>query len=209
MTQTLRHKAGSAAKTAAKAPAKGFRALFDRYGWFAACLLCGGLLLSAVWLVPEDSFQHPLIVAAGLGYASTYLLLLATRLMRIYAGHRFLLEIILAGVSLVATFAVFALCYMSLGVLDSTVSPQQIGHDFWYCLYLSVVTFTTLGYGDYTPVGIGRFLACLQALTGYVTLGLVASTAASLLQSAAKHRLDGGGTDAMEDRFGDSSTSSD
>ncbi len=31
------------------------------------------------------------------------------------------------------------------------------------CLYYSVVTFTTLGYGDFTPIGISRAIAAIEA----------------------------------------------
>ncbi len=39
-------------------------------------------------------------------------------------------------------------------------------------LYFSVVTFTTLGYGDLTPVGLSRFFAAVEAFTGSFTLAL-------------------------------------
>jgi hypothetical protein len=63
---------------------------------------------------------------------------------------------------------------------------KKITHNFWLCLYYSVVTFTTLGYGDFYPVGAGRFMAALQALLGYLVLGMLASSSASLLQAQAQ-----------------------
>ncbi|BBN81206.1 hypothetical protein PA25_11910 [Pseudoalteromonas sp. A25] len=38
--------------------------------------------------------------------------------------------------------------------------------------YFSVVTFTTLGYGDITPVGVSRFIAAIEAFTGSFSLAL-------------------------------------
>jgi len=43
---------------------------------------------------------------------------------------------------------------------------------FLSCLYYSVVTFTTLGYGDFTPIGISRAIAALEAFTGSFTIAL-------------------------------------
>ncbi|MCG6201465.1 pentapeptide repeat-containing protein [Psychromonas antarctica] len=43
---------------------------------------------------------------------------------------------------------------------------------FFECLYYSVVTFTTLGYGDFIPVGFSRLVAALEAFTGSFTLAL-------------------------------------
>ncbi|WP_199608747.1 ion channel [Flocculibacter collagenilyticus] len=44
--------------------------------------------------------------------------------------------------------------------------------DFFSALYFSVVTFTTLGYGDLTPVGPSRIIAAVEAFTGSFTLAL-------------------------------------
>lgn len=37
-----------------------------------------------------------------------------------------------------------------------------------HSFYFSGVTLLTIGYGDITPVGIGRFIALIQALIGYI-----------------------------------------
>jgi hypothetical protein len=43
---------------------------------------------------------------------------------------------------------------------------------FFSCLYYSVVTFTTLGYGDITPLGLSRLIAAVEAFTGSFTIAL-------------------------------------
>ncbi|WP_220770398.1 ion channel [Shewanella sp. MBTL60-007] len=43
---------------------------------------------------------------------------------------------------------------------------------FLNCIYYSVVTFTTLGYGDFTPVGFSRAIAAFEAFTGSFTIAL-------------------------------------
>jgi len=47
------------------------------------------------------------------------------------------------------------------------------GHGLADGLYFSVVTFTTLGYGDIAPVGFGKILAILEVCTGYGMGGLL------------------------------------
>ncbi|WP_077324575.1 potassium channel family protein [Virgibacillus siamensis] len=37
-----------------------------------------------------------------------------------------------------------------------------------HSLYFSGVTLLTIGYGDITPIGIGRLIALIQALVGYI-----------------------------------------
>jgi hypothetical protein len=44
--------------------------------------------------------------------------------------------------------------------------------DFADCLYFSVVTFTTLGYGDITTHGMARPIAAFEAFTGSFTMAL-------------------------------------
>ncbi|OIQ47422.1 MAG: potassium transporter Kef [Gammaproteobacteria bacterium MedPE] len=44
--------------------------------------------------------------------------------------------------------------------------------EFVSCAYFSIVTFTTLGYGDITPTGLSRVLAAIEALFGSFTLAL-------------------------------------
>lgn len=42
-------------------------------------------------------------------------------------------------------------------------------------IYFSVVTFTTLGYGDITPDGNGRVFAILEAISGFLFVPLLIS----------------------------------
>jgi hypothetical protein len=54
--------------------------------------------------------------------------------------------------------------------MDKTLEQNTIF--FFECLYYSVVTFTTLGYGDFIPVGFSRVIAALEAFTGSFTIAL-------------------------------------
>ena len=74
----------------------------------------------------------------------------------------------------------FSFIYLIFGIQDG---PEVIGwrsHQSLYhngshwltALYYSVVTFTTLGYGDITPVGLSRLFAAMEAFTGTFTMAL-------------------------------------
>jgi hypothetical protein len=45
--------------------------------------------------------------------------------------------------------------------------------DIQTSIYFSIVTWTTLGYGDFSPIKELRLLAAGQALIGYIFLGLI------------------------------------
>ena len=55
--------------------------------------------------------------------------------------------------------------------------------DFWSCLYFSVVTFTSLGFGDLVPTGSGRFFAGVEVVLGLTIFGLAVAKLSSYKQS--------------------------
>ena len=57
----------------------------------------------------------------------------------------------------------FALLY-SVSHLEGP--DGTVGFQFHEALYFSIVTFTSLGYGDIRPVGIAKLFAGLEAVTG-------------------------------------------
>ncbi|XOV78435.1 MAG: ion channel [Aestuariibacter sp.] len=56
--------------------------------------------------------------------------------------------------------------------VDTSASLAENATTFLMTLYYSVVTFTTLGYGDITPFGITRFFAAFEAFIGSFTIAL-------------------------------------
>lgn len=60
----------------------------------------------------------------------------------------------------------------SVQAVSSKQTLEQNLALFASSLYYSVVTFTTLGYGDFTPVGISRAIAAIEAFTGSFTIAL-------------------------------------
>jgi hypothetical protein len=72
----------------------------------------------------------------------------------------------------------FAIVYARPECLFSRGSGPATALDFLDALYFSGVTFTTLGYGDLTPLGCVRILAVVEALLGIVlSSGLAVSVA--------------------------------
>ncbi len=68
------------------------------------------------------------------------------------------------------SFLCTILCFTSIYVLDGGPTPDT--NNFPEALYFSVVTFTSLGYGDISPVGISRFFAAMEALIGVFMISL-------------------------------------
>jgi hypothetical protein len=70
----------------------------------------------------------------------------------------------------------FAATYDAFGAIASTVgSPPAALHFFDY-IYFSVITFSTLGYGDLHPVGtLGQAIACVEVFAGFIMFGVLLS----------------------------------
>lgn len=47
------------------------------------------------------------------------------------------------------------------------------GFSLWDGLYFSTITFTTLGYGDYSPTGWLKILCAIEAFSGVVNMGFI------------------------------------
>jgi hypothetical protein len=73
------------------------------------------------------------------------------------------------AVSFLCVIVGFAVIY-SLAYLNSPSGP--IRGDFWQALYFSVITFTSVGYGDLQPIGITRAFASIEALLGIFLISL-------------------------------------
>jgi len=75
---------------------------------------------------------------------------------------------------------VCAIIYFMMGIMgaDGEIIFQQAHSltqnvtSFLYCIYFSVVTFTTLGYGDISPIGWTRMTASTEAFMGSFILAL-------------------------------------
>jgi hypothetical protein len=57
------------------------------------------------------------------------------------------------------------------------------------CIYFSVVTFTSLGYGDVTPIGFGRIAACIEVTIGLGLFGVGVAKLSSYKQSYLLNQL--------------------
>ncbi|MDE6010660.1 MAG: potassium channel family protein [Muribaculaceae bacterium] len=75
---------------------------------------------------------------------------------------------------------VFALIYWGLPA-DQFRIPDGAGTDFGSWLYYSIVTITTLGFGDYTPAhGWAQAVTAIEVMCGLVTLGFFLNAVGSM-----------------------------
>jgi hypothetical protein len=89
----------------------------------------------------------------------------------------------------VTSLIAFSACeYTYFGLRDTSI-PLDATHDGIVrdgvkSLYFSVVTWTTLGYGDFVPANdFTRFFAAWEALTGYVVMAVLVAALVSTFRS--------------------------
>lgn len=76
------------------------------------------------------------------------------------------------GFFLVLTFGVvFPYLFLHFKAVESTGTVPKIADSFLTCLYFSIITATTLGYGDYHPIGAGIYISIAEVLFGLVFFG--------------------------------------
>lgn len=149
---------------------------------FGVFLLSGGVWIGLARLLPDGVPRSIVIVVMGAVFAGVFVWLLVERVRLILEGSGSMrVHGAVAVLELVLLLSAYAAVYQIIGIQDNTRPDRPVSHAYLDSLYYSVVTFTTLGYGDFYPRGVGRVLAGMEALTGYVILGLIASTAASVL----------------------------
>ena len=72
--------------------------------------------------------------------------------------------------SVAVNIGCYAVLHQTSGIHDATAFGGSVSAID--ALYFSIMTFTTLGFGDLQPGPGGRIYAAIQALSGYVYLGI-------------------------------------
>ena len=127
--------------------------------------MCGGLIF---WTQSVASFVVAVMLLVwGIAY---FVLVVAT--IPFLTSHNFRPDAVrlMRDTATSITFSVlgFALLYLQLGIIHDS----KVVYDARDALYFSAVTFSTLGYGDFSPVAGGRLIAAFQAILGNLHLGV-------------------------------------
>jgi hypothetical protein len=152
----------------------------DRKKWRAVGAIAFSLLVLLVVVFSFLTQWRAAAVFSCIGAAVASLLLLGFWLGQIRRGisksHFATAAVILFGYALYVVL--FASAYQSAGTLGSPIldGNSQV-ESFGESAYFSIVTGSTLGYGDLKPRGwISRSLACLEVVLFWLFLGTATGT---------------------------------
>ena len=138
----------------------------------------GVLALTSFFLNPADFYCNPFIcnVTAGVACGAAVSTLIGFAIHDIKPGPT-LGVLAVQGIMLIL---IFVGIYRGYGLLYGG-SMQLLLNDGTSALYFSVVTWTTVGYGDFSPPPDIRLIAAAEALLGYVFLGTTVGLGTVLL----------------------------
>jgi len=64
-------------------------------------------------------------------------------------------------------------CFSNIYIEIGIINEGKLSKEIWDAIYFSVVTWTTLGYGDFKPSEGARIWAAGEAMLGYIYMGLL------------------------------------
>lgn len=125
-----------------------------------------------------------LLVAVSAAIVTMFLSILYKKM-----GKRSVLSIsLVATTSLCSILVLFANLYRWLGLKDTVRDASPLPFPFLDAVYFSVVTWTTLGYGDIVALPASRVVAALEALLGYLVMALLIAVLIPMIQQISSRK---------------------
>ena len=162
--------------------------LKDPNGIIATSLFVFGIATIAYKLVLMH--MHPLlgtlayliILSGAFIWFSFYMYRITKDLSRV------IILLVLAIITMLIMFSVVYSTPLDSGSYFALKDGAKMSLERFDAIYFSTVTFTTLGYGDITPVGHYRIFAVFEALMGYICVGLFVGALGLYFSYRSHHR---------------------
>ncbi len=130
----------------------------------------------ALWVISvvlSDVGWHLFAILALVGAIVLLVYILLTLPMKLFG-------IVVGLAGYLVLLLTFIYCFSNIYVEHGITSDGEVTHDQYNALYFSMVTWTTLGYGDFQPTPDARFWASFEALLGYVFMGILVGLTVAL-----------------------------
>jgi len=137
-------------------------------------LLLAALILTA-FLTSLDGIDHNAVIYFTI---STYVISFILMWTLLHPRTIFGVRVLVLVVSTISVLLIFANFYKALGIFIGDCKTTPLYND---AVYFSLVTFTTLGYGDMSPIPSMRIVAASEALLGYIYLGFLITMISSFI----------------------------
>jgi Ion channel len=147
------------------------------WGWIVAVCTVIVLEMLASWVIISKLSEDNSVLASRVAIALIALSFIAFLFAVVKDRDiNFSLAIVFVLSNIASMILLFANIYSWLGLNDSLrTNPSCRSTTMGDAIYFSVITWTTVGYGDVTPTLQTRSTAAFEAITGYVVMGLLIS----------------------------------
>jgi len=155
-----------------------------RWVWPSILLIVG----NAIFVVAGDTFRNSALTAIRWGFLAAFFALTAAGLFSYLRHSRSITEAQLY--TAVNVYLLLALAWTALYLAIDAIQPGSIelgareGSRQAELLYFSLITLSTVGYGDVVPVsGEARVLAALEGVTGVLYIAITVAILVSRFKS--------------------------
>ncbi|MBN2287649.1 MAG: two pore domain potassium channel family protein [Tissierellales bacterium] len=127
------------------------------------------ILIIALNLCGMNVLGYITVILLEIGIIGLFIIGTKAIMMRLFGG-KYSRAISWFGIQVFFILLAFSEVYTKLGIIDNDGVIVKNRLTSWY---FSVVTFTTLGYGDFKPTPLARLFAATEAILGYFSLGIL------------------------------------
>lgn len=146
------------------------------YGYLlVGSLLCYHVAFYTIWIVYRAAKGEAPLSGFWIIVFPSYLAITAALFQISFSSRKDKGLVGLLIVCVTTNIVLFAAAYVDYGLL---APGGGITRRFSECLYFSIITFTSVGYGDFTPTPGARPIAAAEAITGYFFIGLLVAVIA-------------------------------
>jgi Ion channel len=144
------------------------------------------IALSALVYAEPGGHSNWYIVLCGISAAMIYIIVVRFILSFSYIEKEWRplgIVVVFTIVSVASIIFLFAILYRWTEIKGESAVADCVS-DLTECIYFSVITITTVGYGDYHPFNLsGRIVASAEALSGLVLLGVLIASLSNMLRA--------------------------
>lgn len=157
-------------------------------GTLVDAMLSAALVVAIYYLIPLDDLTSGQAVLRLVGGIVAFALILFWQLRRVALATFPVLRAVRAlAITIPMFLVVFAAVYLSFGPASGTNFSERLDHTG--ALYLAITVFSTVGFGDITPVSnLARIVVSIQMLLDLLVLGVVVRLIATAAKSGTKVR---------------------
>lgn len=151
-------------------------------------MLASALVVAIYYLIPLDDLTSGQAVLRLIAGIVAFALILFWQLRHVARATFPLLRAVRAlAVTIPMFLVVFAAVYLSFGPVSGTHFSERLDHTG--ALYLAITVFSTVGFGDITPLSNpARIVVSIQMLLDLLVLGVVVRLIATAAKSGNKIR---------------------